>query len=161
VQNTFDLSGVEDDVNATIVAYVTADPNGQPGPLALGLDVNDTRRIRGWSRSRIQIQHRAIAPAVDISVRRPYFFHPSVTVPDLANGDDPEDALIYRGRWAVELRPAGLEAPTFGPFHFRLRARRLYSIYAIGDLNGDFLLRAIEIPLDSGRRRWSGWGGGH
>jgi hypothetical protein len=49
------------------------------------------------------------------------------------------------------LRPAGIEAPTFGPFNFRLRPRRLYSIYAIGDLSGEFLLKAIEIPIEKKR----------
>jgi hypothetical protein len=139
------LEGVEltDGVNGTIIAHRTFDGSAGPGDL-LGIGVtasifgNDFSSVRPGN-ARLIAHHAAMAPTVDVVVRRDYedMSSPGVTVGGFNNPTSTDEALLSQinagfrpGQWDVALELGG--ATVFGPDALKLDNRSATYVYAVG-----------------------------
>jgi len=167
------LDGVEltDGVNGTVVAHRTFD--GSPGPgdvLGVGITAsifaNDFSNLRPGT-ARLIAHHTALAPTVDVVVRREYddMSSPGVTVVGFNNPTSTDDVLLSQvgatfrpGEWDVALELGG--APVFGPDTLQLRNRTATYVYAVGVFPDSFryLVYVEDLRGDRGNGNDNGNG---
>jgi hypothetical protein len=119
--------------NATVIAYL----NGAGNPTAHKY-VNDLSRIRFW-KARVAVRHNAVAPTVDVSLKRFLRSRYAVVFPDLSNSDESVRNVVI-GRWLAQIFPAGASTPVYGPTELYLWPRTHYGVYAVGTFPETFSL---------------------
>lgn len=169
-----ELLGVEltDGVNGTVVAHRTFD--GSPGPgdvLGVGITAsifaNDFSFVRPGT-ARLIAHHTALAPTVDVVVRRDYddMSSPGVTVTGFNNPTSTDEVLLSQigadfrpGEWDVALELGG--APVFGPDTVKLRNRSATYVYAVGVFPDSFqyLVYVEDLRARGGNGNGNGNGG--
>jgi hypothetical protein len=130
--------------SATVIAHLGFDADENVIATATKY-VNDLDRARR-GRGRLEIHHNAVAPAVDIAVKRKYRRHPTWRLENVSNPMSAAEDL-YRGRYTVSIAPAG-GTPIF---HERLGLSRYEAtrVYAVGSVaNGTFQLLVDRQQLD-------------
>jgi hypothetical protein len=119
--------------SASIVAHLT-----EGGELTASKFTNNTSRIRP-NNARVIVHHTAAAPAVDICVV-PRNGQPKLTIEGASNGDQ-ASADVRRGRYYVDIAPAGSDQVVFGPAYVTFERKTITLVYAVGSLtNGTFTL---------------------
>lgn len=130
--------------DATVIAHLS-----EAGDPTASKFVNDLSRT-GSVESRLIVHHTAAAPMVDIEVRRPSRFGPTLNIDDFSNGDQ-ASAEAWPGRWKVSIAPAGATDPVFGPIPFNVRPFKTYLVYAVGSVDtGSFTLLVEPLRTGSG-----------
>jgi hypothetical protein len=127
--------------DATVLAHL----NESGAPTAAKF-VNDLSRA-GFLKSRVTVHHAAAAPAVDITLERPWkFFNKSLTIENAANGAQ-ASAEVFLGRWNVDIAPAGSDAPVFET-SLIVKPFKTYLVYAVGSLSSGSFALLVE-PVNS------------
>lgn len=125
------LSGtptLSEGVEYTAIAHL--DANGQP---KLSFFVNNVKAAAKAGDLRVTVRHTAQAPAVDVRGRATGIGNFGVLAGNLSN---PNEASLElgAGSYDVGLTPAGNTQFAFGPTTLKLDAKKLYTVYAIGQL---------------------------
>jgi hypothetical protein len=126
--------------DAAIVAHLTEAGTATAGKYAVDLSA------AGPGRGRVNVFHLAAAPEVDLTVARGGDVKLQLT--EVANGAF-ADATFRPGAYGVSFTPAGLPAPVFGPFQFRVRPFAATLAFAVGSLSdGTFTVITGFAPLE-------------